>query len=210
METQFNRAVVLLIGVFFIISAILIIICLWPDRMPGEDTATTYTINWFHVRLKQVGKERTDTVRDTSVLIGSSRRAKPDSIKNHRPKPPKSPVATVDLNSLLLILVACGGFLGNMVNLTSSFMSPTGKNKHETGGFYLVLVKPFIGAALALVVYFALRAGLLNSSSASSNVNIYGIMTAAVLTGLFTDIAMARLEKIYRKMLENAKKDDST
>ena len=53
-----------------------------------------------------------------------------------------------------------------------------------------------IGAALALVLYFVFRAGLLNFND-TSNINIYGIITLSAFAGLFTDKATMKLAEVF-------------
>lgn len=60
--------------------------------------------------------------------------------------------------------------------------------------FYLI--KPLTGSGVALLIYFVLRAGLLNYGDAN-NINLYGVVAFSALAGLFTDKATLKLEEIF-------------
>ena len=105
----------------------------------------------------------------------------------------------IHLNSLLFILVASAGFLGSMIHISASFTAFVGAGKFDQKWLLWYVVKPVSGAGLAVVVYFAFRAGLLNGSAENSaSINLYGTMSFAVLTGLFADIATQKLEEVAK------------
>ena len=57
---------------------------------------------------------------------------------------------------------------------------------------------PFLGMALALVFYAALRGGMLAGTPAAvKDVNPYGIFTIAALAGMFSDKATQKLADIF-------------
>ena len=113
----------------------------------------------------------------------------------------------IHLNSLLFILVASAGFLGSMIHISASFTAFVGAGKFDHKWLLWYVVKPVSGAGLAIVVYFAFRAGLLNGSAEnSSSINLYGTMSFAVLTGLFADIATQKLEEVAKAIFKP--KDD--
>lgn len=104
---------------------------------------------------------------------------------------------TIQFNTLLLILVSLAGFLGNMIHIGTSFTTFVGAGTFKRSWLLWYFVRPFTASALALVLYFVLRAGFLNFSNDVSNINIYGIMTMSMLAGLFTDIATQKLKEIF-------------
>jgi hypothetical protein len=112
---------------------------------------------------------------------------------------------TIRLNTLLLILVATAGFTGTMIHIASSFTNYVGSEKFKKSWMLWYVVKPFTGAALAVVFYFIFRAGLLNFND-TSNINLYGIITLAALAGLFTDKATMKLEELFSVLFRT--KDD--
>jgi hypothetical protein len=102
----------------------------------------------------------------------------------------------IHINTLLLMLVAAAGFLGNMIYITSSFSTFIGAVKFRRSWLLWYFVKPFTAAGLALGVYFVFRGGFLNMSDDSSNINIYGLITISILTGLYTDRATLKLGEV--------------
>ncbi len=103
----------------------------------------------------------------------------------------------IHLNSLLLILVATMGFLGNMIHIASSFASFVGNGTFERSWILWYFVKPFTAAGLAIIVYLIIRAGFLGYGTDPSSISLYGIMCLAALTGLFTDNATLKLKEIF-------------
>ncbi|HEY1165749.1 MAG TPA: hypothetical protein VGE90_11300 [Chitinophaga sp.] len=114
--------------------------------------------------------------------------------------PPNAPL--IHINSLLLILVAFGGFLGNMIYIAASFTTYVGSGKFRKSWTLWYFVKPFSAAALAITLYFVFRGGFLNMSDASSNINIYGLMTLSVMAGLFTDRTTLKLKELFDVLLK--------
>lgn len=103
---------------------------------------------------------------------------------------------TIHLNTIMFFLVALAGFMGSMIHLATSFTNYVGSEKFKRSWILWYFVKPFTGAAIAIVFYLVLKAGLLNSDGASG-VNPYGIIILAALAGLFTDKATMKLEEIF-------------
>jgi IPT/TIG domain-containing protein len=103
---------------------------------------------------------------------------------------------SIELNTLLLILVALGGFLGNLIHLATSFTTYVGEGKFKRSWILWYSVRPFTAAALAVAFYFVFRGGLLNNGN-DSGINIYGVMTFSLLTGLFTDMATLKLKEVF-------------
>jgi len=108
----------------------------------------------------------------------------------------------IHINTLLLILVAFGGFLGNMIYIAASFTTYVGSGKFRKSWTLWYFVKPFSAAALAITLYFVFRGGFLNMSDASSNINIYGLMTLSLMAGLFTDRTTLKLKELFDVLLK--------
>ncbi|HEY4288008.1 MAG TPA: hypothetical protein VGN00_12975 [Puia sp.] len=114
----------------------------------------------------------------------------------------------IDLNVLMLILVGLGGFLGNMIHIATSFTAFVGAKTFKRSWFLWYFVKPFTAAALAMGLYFVFRAGFLNYSADPAGINLYGVMTVAILAGLFTDRATLKLGEVF-EVVFSIKKDGS-
>jgi hypothetical protein len=104
---------------------------------------------------------------------------------------------SIHLNTILLILVATMGFLGNMIHVASSFTSFIGNGTFEKRWILWYFVKPFTAAGLAVIVYFVIRAGFLGSGSDPASINLYGILAMSALAGLFTDNAALKLKEVF-------------
>ena len=103
----------------------------------------------------------------------------------------------IHLNTLLLILVALIGILGNLIYITTSFTTYVGNGTFKQSWVLWYFVKPFTAAALAIVVYIVIRAGFLSYGSGGAAVNLYGVAALAALAGLSTDKATEKLREIF-------------
>lgn len=103
----------------------------------------------------------------------------------------------IHLNTILLILVALMGFLGNMVHIASSFTSYVGNGTFLRSWVLWYFVKPFTAAGLAIIVYFIIRAGFLSYGAGAGGISLYGIMALSALAGLFTDSATLKLKEVF-------------
>jgi len=226
--TPIGKAFAGLLIIFFTFFSAFYLVGHWPDRIPGpkDNTTSLYTFRWFHVRL-------IDSLVDTSVRRQAvppavkgkidSTQAKSDSAAGamsppvgDMPPPAQETAAPVvyagssdnliHINTLLLIMVGVAGFLGSMIHLSASFTSYIGAGKFRKSWILWYCVKPFTAAALAIAVYFVFRGGFLNMSDDSSNINIYGLMTISILSGLFTDRTTLKLKEVFEVLFRP--KDD--
>jgi len=224
--SSLGKAFAGLLIIFFTFFSAFYLIGHWPDRIPGpkENTTSLYTFRWFHVRL-------IDSIAHTGVVVQTrgniagvdSTQAKPDStadsitpaVKKVPPQVQQNPASVADemqearlihINTLLLIMVGVAGFLGSMIHISASFTSYIGAGKFRKSWILWYCVKPFTAAALAIAVYFVFRGGFLNMSDDSSNINIYGLMTISILSGLFTDRTTLKLKEVFEVLFRP--KDD--
>lgn len=116
----------------------------------------------------------------------------------------------IDLNTLLLILVAAAGFLGNMVHVATSFTTFVGNGQFKRSWLLWYCVKPFTASALALGLYFVFRGGFLNYNADAGSINLYGVLTISVLAGLFTDKATLKLGEVFEVVFGLRKGDNRT
>lgn len=103
----------------------------------------------------------------------------------------------IHINTLLLILVALAGFLGNMIHIGTSFTTFLASGKFDRNWILWYYVRPFTASVLALGIYFVFRGGFLNMSGDILNINLYGVMTVSLLAGLFTDRATQKLKEVF-------------
>jgi len=70
------------------------------------------------------------------------------------------------------------------------------------------LLRPVVGAGLALVFYFLLRGGVLTIGADLKNLNLVGVASLAGLVGMFSEQAMIRLEALADTLLGTAPGDE--
>jgi hypothetical protein len=151
--------------VCFTIFSITVLIAFWPDRMPEPtDKCALYQYSWFDMRL------------DTGACNGQAMAA----------------MQHIHLNTILLIMVAAAGFLGNMIHIATSFTTYIGSGAFRKSWILWYWVSPFTASALALALYFAFGA-----TNNPSSVDLDRTLTIAILAGLFTDIATQKLKEVF-------------
>ena len=67
----------------------------------------------------------------------------------------------------------------------------------ERSLFWWYVLRFLIGAALALILYFALRGGLIGTDGTSTDVNPYGVAALSALAGLFSKQATDKLSEVF-------------
>ena len=70
------------------------------------------------------------------------------------------------------------------------------------------LLRPIVGAGLALVFYFLLRGGVLTIGADLKNLNLIGVASISGLVGMFSEQAMHRLQDLADTLLGTAPGDD--
>ena len=89
----------------------------------------------------------------------------------------------------LILLVAIGGALGAFVHVATSFTDYLGSQQFEKSWISWYLMRPFIGATLALAFYFLLRGGLININVDSPQVASEYASVQDSVTYLYVDTA---------------------
>lgn len=113
----------------------------------------------------------------------------------------KSAIA-IPLDIHFLLLTALCGSLGSSIHLSTSFVEYAGQDRLKPTWMWWYFLRPWIGSALALVVYFVLRAGLITGASDQSTeaLNPYGIAAIAALTGMFSKQATEKLRDTFEHL----------
>lgn len=218
-KNQISRKGILISGIVFILLFIVTIsamIVIWPDRMPEPNRnmikyPPIYIMDSSSFKLKLIDTLYFTSGTNIDALIKLANeieelKAKPDSTKlvqeqlskithlyHHKSQNPK---CSFHLNHLLFILVTLGGFIGSLIHTASSFTTFVGLRKFKQSWLMWYYVKPFIASALALAVYVVYRSGFPSISFDGANINPYGIVSLAILTGLFSRAITDKLEKI--------------
>ncbi|HEY9248357.1 MAG TPA: hypothetical protein VIO38_04465 [Rariglobus sp.] len=104
----------------------------------------------------------------------------------------------------LLILVMLSGALGGAVHAANSFVAYVGARSFVSSWFQWYLQRAPLGAGLATMVYFALRAGLMTSSTSGEDLNHFGFAAVGLLTGMFNTEALAKLKKVAEAFFSSA------
>jgi hypothetical protein len=109
------------------------------------------------------------------------------------------PIGTVNVsgNTWLLILVLVTGALGSFIHVATSLADFVGNRQSTQSWSLWYVMRAPIGAALAVVVYFVLRASLINvGTNTPSEPNVYTVATVAALTGIFSKQAIDKLNEL--------------
>lgn len=210
--------------IIFILFPIWLIVAYWPDKipLPKENIRPLYIDELYHIRLACIPDSirHTDTLIVKSTIVDTSSLTIIDTTTRTTDSVSKAKdtgkIKTdgkqklivlkqryyakndlIDLNTILLILVAAGGFLGNMIHIATSFTTFIGMDQFKRRWLLWYYVKPFTAAGLALCLYFAFRGNFFNYSIDASGINLFGVLTMAVLAGLFTDKATMKLAEIF-------------
>ncbi len=101
-----------------------------------------------------------------------------------------------------LALVFLVGALGAYIHLATSFTEFLGNRSFYTSWKWWYGLRPFIGSALALMVYFAARGGLISANSSATDLSPYGIAALAGLAGMFSKQATDKLREVFENMFK--------
>lgn len=106
----------------------------------------------------------------------------------------------------LLLLVVILGALGSLVHVATSFADFVGNRDFYLSWSPWYLLRPLIGASLALLLYFAVRAGFLSAGAQNTSVNPYGTAALAGLAGLFSKQATDKLREVFETLFKVSSK----
>src|SRR5688572_14334898 len=112
-----------------------------------------------------------------------------------------SPVGLQNDRRFLLLAVIAGA-LGSYIHLASSFVEHAGRQCLDATWAWWYFLRPMVGSALAMIVYFVLRAGLISGTTAegTNTLNPYGIAAISALSGMFSRQATEKLRDVFGKL----------
>jgi len=110
--------------------------------------------------------------------------------------------------TLYLLIVALAGALGSYIHLATSFADYVGNRKLVGSWMWWYLLRPFIGMALALVVYFAIRGGLVTGETSAGNLSPYGVAAVAGMAGMFSKQAADKLREVFENLFGTTQPPD--
>lgn len=100
-------------------------------------------------------------------------------------------------DATILLLVILVSALGSYIHVTVSFSDFAGNRQLVASWMWWYVLRVFVGSALAVLFYFAIRGGFFSAASDSSEINVYGIAALAGLVGLFSKQATDKLREIF-------------
>ncbi|MCU0371174.1 MAG: hypothetical protein MUC31_07145, partial [Bacteroidales bacterium] len=103
----------------------------------------------------------------------------------------------------LILLVLLAGALGSYVHSATSFVDFTGNNALKRSWLWWYILRPFIGAVLALLFYFVVRGGFLSTGADASSVSLYGVTAIAGLVGMFSKKATDKLKEVFDSLFRS-------
>jgi hypothetical protein len=108
----------------------------------------------------------------------------------------------------LMLIAVLAGALGAYVHLATSFADYAGNERLVVSWAWWYLLRPFIGMALAEVVYLGLRGGLLSATgnAAAGAISPYGVAAVTALTGLFSKQATDKLQETFETLFRTQQK----
>lgn len=106
---------------------------------------------------------------------------------------------SIGLETSYLLIVILSGALGSYIHLATSFADYVGNRRLEPSWLWWYILRPFIGMALALVVYFVVRAGLITGGDAQS-MSASGVAAIAGMCGLFSKQATDKLRDVFETL----------
>jgi len=110
----------------------------------------------------------------------------------------------------LMLIAVLAGALGAYVHLATSFADYSGNQRLMMSWGWWYILRPFIGMALAEVVYLSLRGGLLSASgdNVAGAISPYGVAAITALTGLFSKQATDKLQETFETLFRTQQKVD--
>lgn len=108
---------------------------------------------------------------------------------------------TINSEIRLIFIAATMGVLGSLIYCIKSFTAYVGSKSFTVHWTLWYLLLPFNGILLSIIVYMALRGGLLNWNSTDTDaINQYGIAAICGLVGLFSKQTIAKLKEVFENI----------
>lgn len=120
--------------------------------------------------------------------------------------PPVAEDMPAETRYLLIVVVA--GALGSYIHLATSFADYVGNRRLVGSWGWWYVLRPFIGTALAVIVYFVVRGGLITGSSGAGSLSPYGVAAIAGLSGMFSKQATDKLREVFENLFKAEKPPD--
>jgi hypothetical protein len=104
---------------------------------------------------------------------------------------------TASPSTALILLVVFASAIGSYVHAATSFTDYVGNRRLAVSWAWWYVLRVFVGVALALLFYFAVRGGFFGADTPNDVINPYGIGALAGLVGLFSKQATDKLRELF-------------
>lgn len=111
----------------------------------------------------------------------------------------------------LIELVLTAGALGSYIHAATSFADYSGNRRLVKSWLWWYILRTPVGMALAVILYFILRGGMLTGVQAETRLNPYGIAAISGLAGMFSKQATDKLKELFDSLFTSqgdAQRDD--
>lgn len=106
----------------------------------------------------------------------------------------------------LILLAVLAGALGSYLHAAQSFAAYVGNRTAKRSWVWWYLLRTPIGAALGVLFYFVIRAGL--TTGVTDAVSAYGVVAFGALAGLFSKQATDKLAEVFDTLFRTQKPAD--
>jgi len=96
----------------------------------------------------------------------------------------------------LILIIAMSGALGGLIASLRSFYWYVGHRELVWSWTLMYILRPFVGATLALVFYFVIRGGLFKPQAQIADASTFGFAGLSGLIGLFSEQAVLKLKEV--------------
>jgi hypothetical protein len=206
------------IGALYIVALLSQIIVRWDEATNTKPVIATAAYLQAKEELSKAQKERA-AIKTATTEVGKEEETKQLVIKAEmRERSAEESLKTKAYEALelgpgatertVLLMVSLLGALGGSLHFLGSFVTYVGDRSLKRSWLLYYLSLPFVGAALAVIVYMLLRIGMLNPTGQSSggsaiaNLNLIAIYGFAALSGLFAKTATEKLGDVFEEMFK--------
>jgi len=116
----------------------------------------------------------------------------------------------INVNTHMMLIVILGGALGAKLHGLAALSKHLQKNREKITENHILwyLMRPFSGAVMALVFYFAIKGGALTTTGVDM-LNPYGLVTMGIVVGLAEEKALTRIRTLIDAMFgQEGKKEE--
>lgn len=121
----------------------------------------------------------------------------------------KEQVPPITEDSHLIIVSALAGAHGGVLHGLAWLAQSAREKRFSRLHIIWFVQRPFIGAGLAVAIYFIFRSGLMANASASV-MNVYAIAAVGILTGIAESRAIEKMRELFRTLFASKEKQSQS